>query len=92
MVSGVYTYVQTHQNVYIKYVHYLYTRYIFIKLINFFFFFGFCPFRTVPAAFGYSQPRGLIGTVAARLCQSHRNVRSKQHLRPTAQLTATPDP
>ena len=54
---------------------------------NFFFF----P-KAAPAAYGGSQARGLIGAVAASLCQRHSNVRSKLHLRSTPQLTATPDP
>ena len=54
-----------------------------------FLFFGL--FRASPAAHGGSQARGLIGAVAASLCQSHSNTRSKLHLRPTPQLTATPD-
>ena len=45
-----------------------------------------------PAAYGGSQARGPIGTVAASLRQSHSNAGSKLHLRPTPQLTATPDP
>ena len=42
---------------------YLYFIYLFI--------FVFCPFRAAPAACGGSQARGLIGPVAACLCQSH---------------------
>ena len=42
-------------------------------------------FRAVPAAYGGSQARGRTGTSAASL--GH-----KLHLRPTPQLTATPDP
>ena len=34
----------------------------------------------------------LIGEVAAGLRQSHSNTRSEPCLRPTPQLTATPDP
>jgi len=45
-----------------------------------------------PAAYGGSQARDLIGAVAASLCQGHSNVGSEPHLRPTPQLTATPDP
>ena len=41
---------------------------------SFFFFFVFLPFsRASPAAYGGSQARGLIGAVAAGLCQSHSN-------------------
>ena len=38
------------------------------------------------------RARGLIGAIATGLHHSHRNTRSKLHLRPTPQLTATPDP
>ena len=44
-----------------------------------------------PAAYGGSQARGPIRAVASGLRQSHSNSRSKPHLRPTPQLTATPD-
>ena len=43
-------------------------------------------------AYGGSQTRGPIGAVAASLRQSHSNSGSEPHLRPTPQLTATPDP
>ena len=43
-------------------------------------------------AYGSSQARGPVGAAAARLCHSHSNTRSELHLRPIAQLTATPDP
>ena len=53
-------------------------------------FFVFLPFsRAVPAAYGDSQARGLIGAVAASL--RHSNAGSKPSLRPTPQLTATLD-
>ena len=42
-------------------------------------------------AYGSSQARGHIGAAAASLCHSHIS-RSKPHLQPTPQLTATPDP
>ena len=58
--------------------------YLFICLIVF--------FRAAPAAYGGSQARGLIGAVAASLRHSHSGAESKPHLRPTPQLTATPDP
>jgi len=54
------------------------------------FFFGL--FRAAPAAYGGSQARGLIGAVAASPHHSHSNARSELRLRPTPQLTATPDP
>ena len=59
------------------------------------FFFGggsFCLFRTAPSAYGGSQERGLIGATAAGLCCSHSSTISELHLRPTPQITATPDP
>ena len=43
-------------------------------------------------AYGSSQARGQIGATAAGLHFSHSNVGSEPHLRPTPQLTATPDP
>ena len=43
-----------------------------------FFFFAF--FRAAPAAYGGSQIRGLIGAVAASLCQSHSNAASEPRL------------
>ena len=49
----------------------------------------FCLFRATPTAYGSSQARGQIGPVAAGLPHSHSNVRSKRHLPPTPQLTAT---
>ena len=45
----------------------------------------------VPAVYGGSQARGLIGAVATGLCQSHSNAGSKLRLQSTPQLTATPD-
>ena len=62
------------------------------KLLFYFILFCLCPFRAAPAAYGGSQVRGLIGTVAAGLCQSHSNARSQLHLWPTPQLMAMPDP
>ena len=52
----------------------------------------FCLFRAATAAYGRSQARGLMGDVAAGLRQRHSNPRSEPRLRPTPQLTATPDP
>ena len=51
--------------------------------------FCFCLFafsRTAPVAYGGSQARG-----SNQSC-SYSNAGSKPHLRPTPQLTATPDP
>ena len=44
------------------------------------------------AAYGGSQAKGLIGSVAAGLHHSHSNARSELHLRPTPQLTTMPEP
>ena len=49
-------------------------------------------FRAASVACGSFQARGLIGAVAAGLHHSHNNARSEPRLRPTPQLTATPDP
>ena len=43
-------------------------------------------------AYGGSQARSQIGAVAASLRHSRSNARSRPHLQPTSQLTATPDP
>ena len=51
-----------------------------------------CLFRAAPVAYGSSQARGQTGAVAASLCHSHSNARSKLCLRLTLQLMATPDP
>ena len=58
-------------------------------IFNFFCLFAFS--RAAPAAYGGSQPRGLIGAAATSLHQSHSNMRSDPLLQPTPQLTATPD-
>ena len=63
--------------------------------LGFFLFFCFCLFafsRTNLMAYGGTQGRGRIGAVAAGLHQSHSNARWELCLRPTPQLTATPDP
>ena len=70
-------------------------------LFSTFFFFFFLSFVVVvavvaiswaaPAAYGGSQARGLIGAGATGLRQSHSNAGSEPRLRPTPQLTATPD-
>ena len=49
-------------------------------------------FRAAPEAYGDSQARGLIRAVATGLHHSHSNAVSEPRLRPTPQLTATPDP
>ena len=43
------------------------------------------------SAYGSSKARGGIGAVATSLCHNHSSARSKPRLRPTLQLTATPD-
>ena len=43
-------------------------------------------------AYGGSQARGVIGAVATGLRHSPSNAGSKPRLRPTPQLTATPEP
>ena len=59
-------------------------------LFFFFFFFFFVFSGATPTTYGSSQARGQIGDVAAGLCHSHSNARSKPCLRP--QLMATLDP
>ena len=57
--------------------------------------FIFCLFvfsRDAPAAYGSSQARGLIGTVATGLHRSHSNAVSERNLQPSPQLMAMPDP
>ena len=65
-------------------------RTLFIYFTFFFFFFFFGLFRAAPMAHRGPQTRGRIGAVAAG--QSHSSTRSELCLRPTPQLTATPDP
>ena len=68
----------------------------FRSLIYFEFFFFFCPFFAIswaaPSAYGGSHARGQIRAIATGLHQSHSNEGSEPRLRPTPQLTATPDP
>ena len=62
------------------------------ELYFFFFFFGlFAISWAAPAAYGGSPARGRIGAVATGLRKSHSNEGSEPNLRPTPQLTATPD-
>ena len=63
-----------------------------LVVLSFYLFSLFAFSRAAPEAFGGSQARGLIGAVATGLLQSHSNTGSEPHLRPTPQLTATPDP
>ena len=60
-----------------------------MRLYDFFFFCLFAFSRAIPTVYGASQARGLIGAVAAGLCQSHSNIGSKPCLRPIPQLTAS---
>ena len=48
--------------------------------------------QPLPTAYGGSQARGPVRAIAAGLCQSHSNMGSEPHLKPTPQLTAMPDP
>ena len=68
--------------------HFSFINYSFIYL----FIFVFCLFRAIPVAYGGSQARGWIRTVATGLHHSHSNVGSEPHLWPIPQLTATLDP
>ena len=66
-----------------------------VIIINYYYYYYFYIFafsRAAPMAYGGSQARGLIGAVAAGLRQSHSNAGSEPRLKPTPQLTATPDP
>ena len=67
---------------------------IFWVFFNFLFMylFSFFIFRASPMTYRGSQARGWIRTIAASLCHSHSNTRSKPHLQPTSQLTTTQDP
>ena len=62
------------------------------KLVFLLLFWSFCLFKAAPVAYGGSQARGVIRATAVSLRQSQSNARFEQHLRPTPQLTATPDP
>ena len=73
---------------------YQYPTIVFTVGLFFFVFLSFCLFAiswATPAKYGGSQARGRIEDVAASLRQSHSNARSEPRLRPTPQLTATPD-
>ena len=63
-----------------------------ILFIYLFIYFGLFAFSRTAPTVGGSQARGLIGAVAAGLCQSHSKARSEPSLQPTPQLTAMPDP
>ena len=49
-------------------------------------------FRAAPATYGSTLARGCIEATTASLYHSHSNTRSEQHLPPTPQLIAMPDP
>ena len=63
---------------------------LFVSLLTFFFFFGL--FRAVTVAYGGSQARGRIGTVATSLYHCHSNARSEPCLQTIPQLMAMLDP
>ena len=54
--------------------------------------FFFLLFGAAPMAYGGSQARGRIRTIAAGLRHSHSNTRSELSLRPIPQFTAMLDP
>ena len=68
-------------------------KYLFMSFTNWivFLFLSFL-FKATPEAYGGSQARGQIESVAAALHHSHSNARSKLRLRPTPQLMARLDP
>ena len=49
-------------------------------------------FSAAPVTYGDSHARSLIRATGASLHHSDSNMRSEPSLRPTLQLTATPDP
>ena len=61
-------------------------------IFSFLAFFFLLLFRAKPAAYGGSQVRSRMGATVAGLRHSHTNEGSDPCLRPTAQLTAMPDP
>ena len=63
----------------------------FLIFILFYYFLIFCLLRAAFVAYGGSQTRGWIGTVAAGLHHSHSNARFKLCLRPAPHLIATLD-
>ena len=68
---------------------------IYFLLYYFFLFFIFCLCafsRASPVAYGGSQARGPVRSVATSLHHSHSNGRSETCLWPIPQLKATPDP
>ena len=73
-----------------NYCHTKAKKNVFLLLFIYFCLFAFS--RAAPMAYGRSQARGLIGAVAAGLCQSHSNTGSELCLRPTPHLTIMQDP
>ena len=69
---------------------YIYTMFV-LCFMFFFLLFLFCLLRAAPTAYGGIQARGLIGAVAASLCQSYSNATSEPRLRVTSQLTGIQD-
>ena len=67
---------------------------LWIMLLRTFFFFFFFAllFRASSTAYGNSQARGWIRTVATGVYHSHSNSGSEPSLQPTPQLTETPSP
>ena len=63
-----------------------------VESLGFLFLCLFFLFRATPVAYGHSQANSQIGATAASLWHSHRSAGPKPPLRPTPQLTATPDP
>ena len=63
-----------------------------LYLFIFYFFVFFAISWAAPKAYGGSQAKGQIRVVATGLRQSHSSAGSQPRLRPTPQLTATPDP
>ena len=60
--------------------------------LSFFFFLSFAISWAAPAAYGDSQARSRIRTVATSLHHSHSNLGSELYLQPIPQLTTTSDP
>ena len=65
---------------------YIFLSFYFIFLGLFIYLFIYFFLRAAPTAYGGSQARGLMGTVAASLLHSHSNARSELCLQPTPQL------
>ena len=68
---------------------YVYLALLFLVSRRTYFFFFFL-YMATPSAYGISQGKGWIGTLAVSLCHSHSNAGSKLHLWPTLHLEAMP--